>query len=135
MLGEKLVEETGKITGYRVLPSDGMHPKVEVSFQATGKLLEIDTTDMGTYQAVLGADGVLRGEGQGVIMTGEGEVITWSGQGVGRVTGQGSGSSWRGAIYYQTSSQKLAHLNAVAAIFEHEVDGEGNVHNLVWEWK
>jgi hypothetical protein len=135
MLGEKLGEETGKITGYRVRPSDGMHPKVEVSFQAAGKLLGIDTTGMGTYQSVLGADGVLRGEGQGVIMTREGDVITWIGQGVGRFTGQGSGSSWRGAIYYQTSSQKLARLSTVAAIFEHEVDGEGNVHNLVWEWK
>src|ERR671914_1621564 len=135
MLGEKLVEETGKITGFRVRPSDGMHPRVEVSFQAAGKLLEVDSTDMGTYQSVLGADGVLRGEGQGVIMTGEGEVITWSGQGVGRLLGKGSGSSWRGAIYYQTSSQKLARLNTIAAVFEHEVDGEGNVHNLVWEWK
>ena len=101
MLGEKLGEETGKITGYRVRPSDGMHPRVEVSFQAAGQLLGIDTTDMGTYQSVLGADGVLRGEGQGVIMTGEGDVITWTGQGVGRFTGQGSGSSWRGAIYYK----------------------------------
>jgi hypothetical protein len=36
MLGEKLVEEMGKITGYRVRPSDGMCPKVEVSFQAAG---------------------------------------------------------------------------------------------------
>jgi hypothetical protein len=33
--------------------------RVEVSFQAAGKLLEVDTTDMGTYQSVLGADGVL----------------------------------------------------------------------------
>jgi hypothetical protein len=56
MLGEKLVEETGKITGYRVLPSDGMHPKVEVSFQAAGKILGIDSTDMGTYCSVLGED-------------------------------------------------------------------------------
>ena len=27
------------------------------------------------------------------------------------------------------SSQKLARLNTVAPILEHEVDGEGNVHN------
>jgi hypothetical protein len=135
MLGEQLVEETGKITGYRVRPSDGVHPRVEVSFQASGSLLGINATDMGTYQSILGGDMVLRGEGQGVIMTGEGDVITWSGQGVGKFTGQGTGSSWRGAIYYRTSSQKLARLNGVAAVFEHEVDGEGSVHNLVWEWK
>jgi hypothetical protein len=61
--------------------------------------------------------------------------VTWSGQGIGRLTGQGTSSSWRGAIYYKTSSQQLVRLNSVAAIFEHEVDGEGNVHNLVWEWR
>jgi hypothetical protein len=55
------------------------------------------------------------------------------GCGVGRFSESESASSWRGAIYYQTSSQKLACLNTVAAIFEHAVDGEGNVHNLVWE--
>jgi hypothetical protein len=80
---------------------------------------------MGTYCSVLGEDGVLRGEGQGVIMTGQGDVVTW----------KGTSSSWRGAIYYKTSSQQLGRLNSVATIFEHEVDREGNVHNLVWEWK
>jgi len=135
MLGEQIVEERGKLTVPRVLPSEGGGPRVEVSFQAAGKILGVDSTDMGTYCSVLGEDGVLRGEGQGVIMTGQGDVVTWSGQGIGRLTGQGTGSSWRGAIYYKTSSEQLGRLNSVAAIFEHEVDGEGNVHNLVWEWK
>ena len=98
MLGEQIVEERGKLTILRVLPSEGGGPRVEVSFQATGKILGIDSTDMGTYCSVLGEDGVLRGEGQGIIMTGQGDVVTWSGQGIGRLTGQGTGSSWRGAI-------------------------------------
>ncbi len=135
MLGEQIAEERGKLTVLRVLPSEGDHPKVEVLFQTAGKILGIDSTDMATYCSVLGEDGVLRGEGQGVVMTGQGDVVTWSGQGIGRLTGQGTSSSWRGAIYYKTSSQQLGRLNSVAAVFEHEVDGEGNVHNLVWEWE
>ena len=72
MLGEQIGEERGKITGRRVLPSDGPGPKIEVSFQAAAKFLGVDATDIGTYWAVLQANGTLYGEGQGVIMTAQG---------------------------------------------------------------
>jgi hypothetical protein len=45
------------------------------------------------------------------------------------------GVGFRGAVYYETSSPKWSRLNSVAAIFEHEVDAEGNVHSDLWEWK
>ena len=135
MLGELLSEARGKVTGYRVLPSEGQGPKVEVSFQASGKVLGIEVTEIGTYWSVVRPGGVLHGEGQGFIMTKEGEMATWSGQGVGRFTGKGRAVSWRGAIYYQTASQKLARLNGVAVIFEYEVDENDNTHAKLWEWK
>ena len=47
MLGEMLGEETGKITGTRVLPSEGGAPKLESSFQATGRLYGVEETDLG----------------------------------------------------------------------------------------
>ena len=68
-------------------------------------------------------------------MTKDGERVTWTGQGVGSFTGRGSAVSWRGSLYYQTSSQKLARLNSVAAVFEYEVDENGNSSSKVWEWK
>jgi hypothetical protein len=37
MLGEQIVEESGKLTVLRVLPSEGDHPRVEVSFQRLGR--------------------------------------------------------------------------------------------------
>jgi hypothetical protein len=135
MLGEKLGEESGKITGYRVLPSNGSGPKVEASFQARGKILGINMTDMGTYESVLMPAGVLRGKGQGVIMTSDGEAVSWTGEGVGKFTGRGMGVSWRGSIYYQTTSQKLGRLNTVAVVFEFETDEEGNASSQIWEWK
>ena len=134
MLGEMLSEEQGKITGIRVLPSEGQDPKMEVSFQASGRLLGVDETDMGTYEAVARPDGTLHGKGQGVIMTADGEVVTWTGEGVAR-PGRGLAASWRGAVYHQTASQKLARLNGVAIVFEYEVDESGNVHSKLWEWK
>ena len=135
MLGEKLGEERGKVAGYRVLPSAGQGPKVEVSFQASGRILGVDTTDMGTYHSVMGAGGVLHGEGQGVIMSRDGDVVTWIGQGVGRFTGRGTAVSWRGAVYYQTASETFARLNSVAVVYEHDVDENGNLHTQIWEWK
>lgn len=39
MLGELIGEETGKISSVRVLPFDGIGPRMEVSFQGSGKLV------------------------------------------------------------------------------------------------
>ncbi len=133
MLGEQLGEEQGQITGRRVLPSDGHGPKVEVSFQARGQLLGLEVTDLGTYWSIMQANGALYGEGQGVIMTAQGDVVQWTGAGRGRFTEQG-GVSFRGAVYYQTTSEQLARLNGVAAVYEHEAGADDRVVNRLWEW-
>jgi hypothetical protein len=135
MLGEQIGEENGKVTVYRVLPTEGSTPKVEVSFQTSGTLLGRDTTDLGTYVSVVNPDGTLHGEGQGIVTTAKGDVVTWRGEGVGRFTGRQGTVSWRGAVYYRTASPELARLNTVAAIFEYEVEGNGNTHAKLWEWK
>ncbi len=134
MLGDKIGESKGKVTSQRVLPSPNGSPKMETSFQATGKLLGVDATETGTYWSALRPDGTLYGEGQGVLMGKAGEVATWIGQGVGTINKDGA-VSYRGAVYYQSSSPSWARLNRVAAIFEHAVDGQGNSRSELWEWK
>lgn len=135
MLGEMIGEEQGKITGMRVLPSDGTSPKIEVSFQANGKLIGVETTNMGTYISTLMPTGVFYGVGQGISMTKDGDAIPWTGSGVGKPTGKGTAASWRGSIYFQTSSPRFARLNDVAVLFEYEVDENGNTADKLWEWK
>ena len=134
MLGEKIGEETGRVTGRRVLPSEGHGPKVEVSFEASGTILGVESTNLGTYSSIVRPDGTLYGEGQGVAMTKDGEAVSWIGQGVGRFTGGGA-VSYRGALYYQTASEKLASLNRLAGVFEFEVGEDGNIQDTTWEWK
>jgi hypothetical protein len=134
MQGEKVGDSSGKVTAQRVLPNQGGGPKMETSFQASGKLLGVDETETGTYSSVVRPDGTLYGEGQGVIMGKEGDLATWTGQGVGTI-GKGGAVSYRGAVYYQSSSPRWSRLNSVAAIFEHEVDGQGNIRSQLWEWK
>jgi hypothetical protein len=137
MLGEKLGELQGKVTGQRVLPAEGPGPKVETSFEISGAILGVDTTMMGTYWSVVRPDGTLYGEcpNQGILMTKDGQVGTWSGGGVGRFTGQGSAVSFRGAVYFQIAAPKLARLNQVAALYEWEIDAQGNARAPFWEWK
>lgn len=135
MLGEQIGEETGQTTGIRVLPDEGHGAKVEVSFQQSGTLLGAHVNDMGTYITVTRPDGTLFGDGQGVTMTEDGEVATWRGQGVGRFTGRGGGVSYRGAIYYQTNSERLARLNGIAVVFEYESDESGKTAAKSYEWK
>src|SRR5438093_658243 len=98
MLGEKIGESTGKITGQRTLPSDHEGPKVETSFQSAGKILGVEFTELGTYCTALREGGVLYGEGQGVLMSKDGESCTWRGAGIGRPTGKGLGVSYRGSL-------------------------------------
>jgi hypothetical protein len=134
MLGEKIGAESGKVTSQRVLSNPGGGPKMETSFQATGTLLGANATDTGTYSAVVRSDGTVYGEGQGVVTGKDGDMATWTGQGVGTVKKDGS-VSYRGAIYYQTASPKWSRLNSIAALFEFEVDHQGNSRSELWEWK
>ncbi len=133
MLGEQVGEARGKRTGRRVLSVDGGF-KVEVAFESKGKLLGADIMEIGTYWSESKPDGSLYGEGQGVVITQDGEVATWKGGGAGKFVGGGA-VSYRGAIYYTTASQKLARLNGCAAVFEFDVDSEANTHAKIWEWK
>lgn len=134
MLGEKIGEESGKVTSRRVLANPGGAPKVETSFEASGKLLGVDETEIGTYWSMVRPDGSLYGEGQGVIMGKDGDMASWVGQGVGTIKKDGA-VSYRGAVYYQSASPKWTRLNTVAGIFEYEVDAQGNTRSQLWEWR
>jgi len=64
----------------------------------------------------------------------EGDGITWTGSGLGRLIPSGA-VSYRGMLFYRSASEKFAHLNIVTGAFEFEVDAAGNTHSKVWEWK
>ena len=134
MLGEQIGEGRGKSTTQRVLPNPGGGPKIETSFQSSGSLLGVASTETGTYVTVARPDGSLFGEGQGITMSREGDVLSWVGQGVGTLQKDGA-VSYRGAVYCQTSSPKWARLNSLAVLFEYEVDAEGQTSSRFFEWK
>ena len=132
MIGEQVGESKGKRLVRRVLASTP--PSVEVSFEDSGSMLGVATSGFGTYTSVIRPDGSLFGEGQGGMGTPEGDMITWKGTGVGKLM-PGGAVSYRGMLFYQTASQKLARLNNMCGAFEYEVDAAGNTTSKIWEWK
>jgi hypothetical protein len=134
MLGDKFNELTAKVAGTRVLPRDG-GISVEVSFAGQGKLLGVETMELGTYESMMMPTGVLNGKGQGLVRSYDGDALTWVGSGVGKPTGKGFAASWRYTWIMQTASQRWSRLNGVVGVGEWEVDEQGNGKAQMWEWK
>ena len=135
MLGELIGEASGKITGIRVLPNEGQQVKVEVSFQGSGKLLEAEMTDIGTYWQIVRPGGVLYGEGHVLMMTKDGEIGDWKGVGIGKPTGPSPAAHYACCGSFQTASEKLGRLNSVVIVNEFDVAEDGSYHWKAWEWK
>ena len=131
MLGDQIAEESGRITGFRVVDAAG--PKAEISIQTKGKVLGVDYMGRTTYTSEVQPNGSLFGEGQGVYIAADG-MATWKGQGSGKLT-PGGGATYRGSIHFLTASGKLARLAGMAAVFEYNTDANDNVSSKLWDWK
>jgi hypothetical protein len=132
MQGDLIFAEKGRITGRRVLDATTM----EVSFEARTKVKgTTEGVNIGTYTTTMMPDGSMYGQGQGFVMTNDGQMISWKGNGIGKFVSQGK-IRYTGAIFLSTQSKgSLASLNNVVVIFEHEGDMEGDISSKGWEWK
>ena len=134
MLGEQLAELKGKVTSQRVLDVEG--PSIETSVSVNGILKVVQIKETLTFIGrPTNTSVIIHGKGMGVIMAGESELATYTGEGIGRIDPSGS-INWRGSVFYTTSSTgKLASLNNLIAVFEAVIDVEGNYSEKTWEWK
>ena len=132
MLGEIIGEMKGNVSGQRVTDVEG--PTIETSISASGSLRGVQVTELLTYIASPSSNRMLRGIGNGIIRTLDGEITTYTGEGIGRFNSSGV-LKWRGTIFFQSSEGKLESLNNVVGVFEAEVDIAGNFVDKTWEWK
>jgi hypothetical protein len=134
MLGEQVAELKGKVTSQRVLDVEG--PSIETSVSVSGSLKGAQIKETLTFIGrPTNTSGIIHGKGIGVIVAGESELATYTGEGIGRIDPSGS-INWRGSVFYSTSSTgKLASLNNLIAVFEAVIDAEGNFTEKTWEWK
>jgi len=136
MLGERIAVMQGKRTNQRVLPAQDGLPKVETSFELSGTLLGHSATTIVTYWSMVLANGTLYGEcpNQGLTLTQSGDTATFRAAGAGKFTNAGGAASFRGTIYYASSSPALAKLNGMALVYEWDVDEHGGARLQGWEW-
>ncbi len=136
MLGDRIGEERGRVTGRRALKSaDPRYLKMEVSFEAEGTVYGVPFKEVGTYEVFERLPGQLYGEGQGMLMTQDGESAIWNGHGVGTVTPDG-GLRFAASCAFQTHpTGKLARLNSVLVVVEHTAAADGSVRSTMTEWK
>ena len=107
MLGEQIAKLKGKILGQRVLDVEGPTRETTVAVKGTYKGTQVHETL--TFVGSPISAGVFHGEGKGLIMTTDGEMATYAGQGVGRISSAG-GTSWRGSVFFRTVSMVRLHF-------------------------
>jgi hypothetical protein len=128
-----IMEEEGKIINQRVLQVHP-HPVIESTFVANQTIFgDIQARNLGTYWATLYTNGTTHGEGHGISTTTDGEMITWTAEGVGNANPEGN-IRFEGSLFFNTSSEgELSDLNNKVAFFDYEVDSDGNTSDSVWE--
>lgn len=126
-LGNLIYQHKGKITSETVLEG----PTVQTSFASngtvTGGVTNVNVTEIGTYTTTPRADGILYGEGQGVITGENGEIVTWDSQEIGSMAPNGE-ITFRGSIFFRTLSPtgSLGFLDNLVGVFIFQVDPSGN---------
>jgi hypothetical protein len=134
-LGNPFLVEKGKIIGQRVL-SVSPQPQLEFTFVADATINGvINATNTGTIVNTVQANGVFHAKGQGFIMTEDGEVATYTNQVIGNLTKEGNVLSLGAGFWNTPSTGKLAFLNDMIGIFKLQVDRDGNLSAIEWEWK
>jgi hypothetical protein len=134
-LGDLVLDETAQITGIRILSTDASGTKVEVSLQTTGTIRGVDENTLWTYTTLTRPDGSIIGEGQGVMTTKDGDVISLTGHGSSKTPPLGGTTNFRTMLYAYTTSAKYSDLNSIGLAGEYDVSPDGSAVNKCWEWK
>ena len=133
--GELILDETGQVTGTRVLSTDASGTNLELSLQLTGTIRGVPETTLWTYTTLTRPDGSIYGSGQGVMTTQDGDVIHMIGHGSGVTPPPGGTVTFRTMLHPHSTSAKYADLNAIGLAGIYEVAPDGSATNKCWEWK
>ena len=133
-LGNLILEETGSITGVRVLSTDSSGTTLEVCLQTQGTIRGIAQTTFWTYTQLIRPDGSIYGGGQGLMTTTDGDVLQLTGHGSGQAPPPGGSISFRTMLHPYSTSPKYADLNTIGLAGEYNVAPDGTAVNKCWEW-
>lgn len=137
-LGEKLFEETGKVTGLNI---ESVHPvegvKMQVSFasELTGIGRFPNGRNMGSGRMTQYPHGIIDAEYRGVFMTAENEQYFWWAHEKSKLVESGK---VKGLVIVTgfTSSQKLSWANNLVIVIDSEFDrAKQEFKGTAYEWK
>ena len=134
-LGDLILEETGQVTGIRVLSADASGTNTETCLQLTGTIRGVAETTIWTYTTLTRPDGSMYGSGHGVMTTQDGDVIHLIGHGSGQAPPPGGTINFLTMLHAHSTSPKYADLNSIGLAGEYNVAPDGSAVNKCWEWK
>ena len=119
-LGEKLFEDTNKTTANTIKSVGPEGVTIEVSWmgdvKGVGRLSGVTGKSMASGTYTQGPNGIAAGHSQGILTTAQGDMVVWKINGTGR--NDPSGGNFIGMLTFMTTSQRLAWLNGVIAVYE-----------------
>ncbi len=133
-IGNLIYEGTGEINSQTVLQG----PTVQTSFSSNDTVSiganDVKVTEIGTYTSTPKANGILYGEGKGVMTGPNNEMLTWTSQQIGTMTPQGK-IIFHGSMFFNALLPvgSLSFLDSMPAVFTFEVDASKNTMTRVWE--
>jgi len=133
-LGELVLEDSGQITGIRVLSSDASGTTLELNLQLSGTIRGVDQNTLWTYTMLQRPDGSLYGQGNGVLTTVNGDVIHLIGSGSGKANPGGT-VRFCTMLHPHGATGQNADLNGIGLVGEYDVAADGTANNKNWEWK
>ena len=135
VLGEKVAEEKGKVTGMSIksVGPEGTTIEIDVVSEIKGFGRLPNAKNMGTMTAVEGPK-TSTSKGQGIIVTEDGETLPWHEVGVSkRVGGKPKGLS---LVTFSTTSQKYAWVNDNVYVLDGEWSADlTQFTDTAYEWK
>ena len=133
-LGQLVLEDSGQITGIRVLSTDASGTTLELNLQLSGTIRGVGENTLWTYTMLQRPDGSLYGQGNGVLTTDNGDVIHLIGSGSGKANPGGT-VRFCTMLHPHGATGQNADLNAIGLAGEYEVAADGTATNKCWEWK
>ena len=137
-LGEKLFEESGNITGFKVTkvhPIEGVTMEASFTSEIRGVGRFPSCKNLGSGTMTQYPHGIVDQSNQGSVMTNEGDQFVWWAHGKGKVV---EGGKVKGLIIVTgfTNSQKLSWMNNLIMALESEFDPESKMFKITaYEWK
>ena len=131
ILGDPFYLAHCKITSLHPTNETG---KMEATYTLSAIAKGINVTDSGSFSLVTRADGIHYGQGQGALVTKGGDSAPFTFQLIGSTDSEGKSIDHGSWYVTSPATGKLTFLNNEALLFKDEIQKNGTISLLGWEW-